>query len=254
MDTKHSARRRAFLAALLAGGVCAAAQAHGIAPAPFVKSNLVQVDVYDRANGTALPVYAKDGRHYIVGVPGHEYAVRIRNCTGARILAVTSVDGVNVISGDTAVAGAIGLRAGAVGLGGDRRLAQELRAHRRVLLHRPRRLVRRAHRPPAERRRDRRRGVPGARAAHRRGATSSAASRRPNEAQPSADKAERRGRTRRPKAAPTRRRAPPRRRRCRRRAKAAPPTRARGRNSRNRRPRACSARSAPATAAARNRA
>jgi hypothetical protein len=62
----------------------------------------VQVDVYDRANGTALPVYAKDGRHYIVGVPGHEYAVRIRNCTGARILAVTSVDGVNVISGDTA--------------------------------------------------------------------------------------------------------------------------------------------------------
>jgi hypothetical protein len=102
MDHKHSARRRAFLTALLAGGVCATAYAHGIAPSPFVKSNLVQVDVYDRASGAALPVYAKDGRHYIVGVPGHEYAVRIRNCTGARILAVTSVDGVNVISGDTA--------------------------------------------------------------------------------------------------------------------------------------------------------
>ena len=33
---------------------------------------------------------------------GHEYAIRIRNVTGRRILAVTSVDGVNVITGDTA--------------------------------------------------------------------------------------------------------------------------------------------------------
>jgi hypothetical protein len=69
---------------------------------PYVKSSLVQVDVYDRADGSALPVFQKDGRHYIVGVPGHEYALRIRNCTGARILVVTSVDGVNVVSGDTA--------------------------------------------------------------------------------------------------------------------------------------------------------
>ena len=63
---------------------------------------LVKVDVYDRADGTSLPVYAKDGRRYVVGVPGHEYAVRIRNCTGERILAVTSVDGVNVVTGETA--------------------------------------------------------------------------------------------------------------------------------------------------------
>ena len=69
---------------------------------PLVKGRLVQVDVYDRASGTALPVYAKDGRSYIVGTPGHEYAVRIRNCTNRRVLVVTSVDGVNVISGDTA--------------------------------------------------------------------------------------------------------------------------------------------------------
>ncbi len=69
---------------------------------PYVKGRLVQVDVYDRANGTALPVYARDGRNYIVGTPGHEYAVRIRNCTGGRVLVATSVDGVNVISGETA--------------------------------------------------------------------------------------------------------------------------------------------------------
>ena len=71
---------------------------------PHLRSGLIQVDVYDRANGAALPVHRKDGRHYIVGTPGHEYAVRIRNCTGARVLVVTSVDGVNVISGETASA------------------------------------------------------------------------------------------------------------------------------------------------------
>jgi hypothetical protein len=92
------------LTALLRFALVAAALAvaPAFAQAPFVKNRLVQVDVYDRRDGTALPVYAKDGRHYIVGVPGHEYAVRIRNCTAGRILVVTSVDGVNVISGDTA--------------------------------------------------------------------------------------------------------------------------------------------------------
>jgi hypothetical protein len=99
--------KRALAAALvcvgLASGAASAQPAQErIYMPPFVKSNLVQVDVYDRVDGLALPVYQKDGRNYIVGVPGHEYAVRIRNTTNGRILVVTSVDGVNVISGDTA--------------------------------------------------------------------------------------------------------------------------------------------------------
>ena len=100
-----SALRRALAAALVAVGLSTSADASDPRPMyvpPYVKSNLVQVDVFDRFDGTALPVYHKDGRNYIVGVPGHEYAVRIRNTTGARVLVVTSVDGVNVISGDTA--------------------------------------------------------------------------------------------------------------------------------------------------------
>ena len=130
------------------------------AAAPSVRSRLVSVDVYDRDDGTALPVYQKDGRRYIVGAPGHEYAVRIRNCTGARVLVVTSVDGVNVISGETAAPVAIGLRARAraavVEIAGWRK---SLIAHGGVLLHRPRRLLRGAHGPAAERGRDRRGGV-----------------------------------------------------------------------------------------------
>ncbi len=97
--------RRALGVALLAVAAwqgTAAAQPALPYGAPYVKSSLVQVDVYDRVGGTALPVHAKDGRNFIVGAPGHEYAVRIRNCTSARVLVVTSVDGVNVISGDTA--------------------------------------------------------------------------------------------------------------------------------------------------------
>lgn len=101
MASHPSLSRRAALRAavlLAAGLVAGSAAAHLPRPA----HSLAQLDVYDRASGLTLPVYEKDGRHYIVGVPGHEYSLRIRNISGGRILAVTSVDGVNVITGDTA--------------------------------------------------------------------------------------------------------------------------------------------------------
>ena len=63
---------------------------------------LARVDVYDRHEQRVLEIHPHRGRHYVVGQPGHDYAVRIRNCTAQRILAVVSVDGVNVITGETA--------------------------------------------------------------------------------------------------------------------------------------------------------
>src|SRR5437016_10540560 len=92
-------RRRTLMLVMMAAVTFATAQT---ANAHWLPSPLVSIDVYDRTDGTSLAVYPKDGRRYIVGTPGHEYAVRIRNNTGERILAVTSVDGVNVVSGDTA--------------------------------------------------------------------------------------------------------------------------------------------------------
>jgi len=86
---------------LALGALAADLPAAANAPRPSVRP-LVTMDVYDRNDGAALPVYTKDGRRYVVGSPGHEYAVRIRNCTGERIVAVASVDGVNVVSGETA--------------------------------------------------------------------------------------------------------------------------------------------------------
>jgi hypothetical protein len=77
----------------------------GAAVVPFAVSRadaLAQVDIYDRSAGEALPTYRHRGRQYVEGRPGNEYAVRIRNCSGQRLLAVLSVDGVNAVSGETA--------------------------------------------------------------------------------------------------------------------------------------------------------
>jgi hypothetical protein len=93
---RHVLRAAATLVA--AAFVAPALAGYGAPSAPA----LAAVDVYDRTTGTALTVYEKDGRRYVIGAPGNEYAVRIRNCTGRRILAVTSVDGVNVVTGETA--------------------------------------------------------------------------------------------------------------------------------------------------------
>jgi hypothetical protein len=62
----------------------------------------VEVQVYDRTAGRYLPVYWHGGQRHIAGEPGHEYEIRIRNQGQRRVLAVTSVDGVNVITGRTA--------------------------------------------------------------------------------------------------------------------------------------------------------
>jgi hypothetical protein len=62
----------------------------------------VDVEIYDRTEGRVLPIYFHGGRRYVVGKPGNEYAIRVRNTGPGRALAVMSVDGVNVITGDTA--------------------------------------------------------------------------------------------------------------------------------------------------------
>ena len=62
----------------------------------------VEVEILDRKSGRALPVYWHEGERHVAGEPGREYEIRLRNRHGGRVLAVTSVDGVNVITGKTA--------------------------------------------------------------------------------------------------------------------------------------------------------
>ncbi|HEV7801685.1 MAG TPA: hypothetical protein VGP15_11465, partial [Burkholderiales bacterium] len=62
----------------------------------------MDLSVYDRTEGRRLAVHWHEGRAYIVGKPGNEYQVSVRNRLREDVLTVVSVDGVNVISGETA--------------------------------------------------------------------------------------------------------------------------------------------------------
>ena len=62
----------------------------------------VAVSIIDRDTGTPLSVYLKDGRSYVAGKPASRYAIRLSNRSDGRVLVVLSVDGINVISGQTA--------------------------------------------------------------------------------------------------------------------------------------------------------
>ncbi len=82
-----------------------AAWAIGLASAPgHAASWLGDVSIYDRTQRAALPVYVADGTRYVAGQPGHEYALRVTNRSSVDLLAVVSVDGVNVLTGQTAAA------------------------------------------------------------------------------------------------------------------------------------------------------
>ncbi len=72
-----------------------------MSPAQAV-GRIADVDVVERHTGRALAVHFHRGEYWVEGRPGVPYAVRVRNATGERLLAVMSVDGVNVLSGETA--------------------------------------------------------------------------------------------------------------------------------------------------------
>jgi hypothetical protein len=84
--------------ALLSAAVALALSVSAAAKA----GSLVDVSVIDRDTGATLQTVRHDGKLYIAGTPGHRYAVQLYNRSGARVLTVLSVDGVNAISGQTA--------------------------------------------------------------------------------------------------------------------------------------------------------
>ena len=63
---------------------------------------LADLHVFNRSTGQRLPIYDHSGKMYVAGNPGDRYTVEVVNRTGGQLLAVISVDGVNVVSGETA--------------------------------------------------------------------------------------------------------------------------------------------------------
>lgn len=75
-----------------------AAVTHGA----HARAPVAHVEIYDRTQHEVLPEYRKSGERWIAGERGHEYAVRIRNRSDVRVLAVVSVDGINAVTGAAA--------------------------------------------------------------------------------------------------------------------------------------------------------
>ena len=74
----------------------------GCAGGARAEAEMVDLRVVDRDTGQEMPVWRHGGRMFVAGEQGARYSLRIANRTDGRVLVVMSVDGVNIISGETA--------------------------------------------------------------------------------------------------------------------------------------------------------
>ena len=98
-------RKSVLTAAMIATATVSSLSASSaMASLPIASSlgRLAEVSVTDRSTGQVLPVYRFRGEYWVAGTPGAKYSVAVRNNLGERMMAVMSVDGVNVLSGATA--------------------------------------------------------------------------------------------------------------------------------------------------------
>ena len=87
----------------------------GCAPTTLAARQL-EVTVINRTSGERLVPYRYDGKLYVAGTPGDNYSVELKSLRGERVLTVLSVDGINVLTGQTAAT----LQSGYVINGGQR--------------------------------------------------------------------------------------------------------------------------------------
>ena len=92
----NSGTRTTLIVALLAAGLS------GFHANALAIGSMADIQIVDRAENRRLPIYWHEGRAYVVGKPGNEYQISVRNRAGTDVLAVVSVDGVNAVSGETA--------------------------------------------------------------------------------------------------------------------------------------------------------
>jgi hypothetical protein len=63
---------------------------------------LADVAIIDRDTGQRLPMHYWRGEYWVAGESGARYAIYVHNQLAERLLTVTSVDGVNAVTGETA--------------------------------------------------------------------------------------------------------------------------------------------------------
>lgn len=84
-----------LVAAVTAGTACASGYANS-------DGRLADVAIVDRDSGRILDAHYCRGEYWVAATPGARYSIAIHNRSSERLLAVTSVDGVNIVSGETA--------------------------------------------------------------------------------------------------------------------------------------------------------
>ncbi len=92
----------AFVIAPLAASAESPLRPYPAPPVAHRLGTLMQVSVVDRASGRELPLYRHRGAYWVAGRPGAHYAIRVRHPGGERLMAVMSVDGINIVTGETA--------------------------------------------------------------------------------------------------------------------------------------------------------
>ncbi len=88
--------RKSIVALVVAAGIAT------LSGNTLAVGSIADIRIFDRAENRQLPVYWHHGKAYVIGKPGNEYQISVLNRAGADVLAVVSVDGVNVVSGETA--------------------------------------------------------------------------------------------------------------------------------------------------------
>lgn len=128
MSLARHLRGLALGASLLAGAACGSTYAesaggsggaggHALVAEPTARSPYEVTIV--REDGGTVDTFAHRGRYYVLGTAGERYTIRVTNPTDARVEAVVTVDGLDVIDGE---AGDLGKRGYIVPARGDLRI------------------------------------------------------------------------------------------------------------------------------------
>lgn len=89
-------------ACLTLGAATAATLLGGCATPAEARSRWLDMRIVDRASGRVLPLHRFRGDTWVPAEAGMRYALRVTNLSRERLLVVLSVDGVNIVTGDTA--------------------------------------------------------------------------------------------------------------------------------------------------------
>ena len=91
-----------FVASMIIVAGCHVATARGPTDGETAVGGIARVSIVDRHSGAEIVPHFYRGEYWVAGTPGATYSISIRNRLSERLLAVASVDGVNVVSGATA--------------------------------------------------------------------------------------------------------------------------------------------------------